>query len=155
MKKKLAVIRDNEVKKCPFGLHVPDACFIAGNLVDNMVVIEPKDEDVGLTETEINNMIEANRRVLMFSSEKESKCKYANYIFKDKQMVECNQDDTGEGLGHGNFKSMPTSPQYLGISFYSIPVVPYNYNIDTSDTTTNILPILDHSFASVEDNKKD
>lgn len=121
MKVKLAVIRDNEVNKCPFGLHIPDACLSAGTTVERMTVIKAADPDVGLTESEANVIMEANRRVFAYSVDKPSKCVFANFIFNKEGKTECNHSASGWSIGTANLNNEVTPYQQWGMSFYSIP----------------------------------
>lgn len=121
MKVKLAVIRDNEIIKCPFGLSVPDACLSAGNIVTKMTIIKAEDPDIGLTEVEAETIVEANNRVLMYSPDAPCKCKFANSIFNKEQKVECNYSEADWNMGTGNFMPQVSPYQQWGVNFYSLP----------------------------------
>ena len=124
----LAVIREDEAAKCPFGLHIPDACKIAGKIVDNMVAVY---NDTKISEEDAKTIVDANRRVLMFTNEKPAKCKYANYLFEEK--VECNYGDTAAGLGNAELNSATPLNMYLGVGYYSVPLGFFNQDLTYSD----------------------
>jgi len=129
---KLAVIRENRERPCPFGLPIADACYNVGKLVDNMVdVSEMEDEE------EKRVTIKANNRTFMFSKESDGNksekgknvCKYANHIFKDSEegKVECSQGHYGEGVGNYNATPGPLINTYLGVGYNSqYYTVPFN-----------------------------
>lgn len=104
---KLAVIRDNIDRKCPFGLKVPGACKTAGDLVKKMAptsILGPDAED-----DEIQELSNANNTLLRIEMPGD-RCFFAGKIFKDKEAVECNWGSTAPGVGAGD--ALEGSPFY-------------------------------------------
>lgn len=136
---KLAIVRENSTNKCPFGLDITDSCKCVGKLVNNMTSIIPQDnEQQKLTTSEIETLKDSNNRILMFAEEKAEQCKYANFIFEDRNMVECSFGDNGSGVGTiNNLNSPGTLHQYLGVGFYSVPIGFYNQDLSYSDGFQN------------------
>lgn len=138
---KLAIIREMDEKPCPFGLYIPDGCLSAGDLVDNMSAINNSDE---ISEEDKNTIIKSNNRILMLTDAPKCKCKYANRVFKSEDehkeaKVECSFGDTAAGIGNANFNSTQPMSQYLGLSFYSLPIGYYNQDLTYQDGFTNIV----------------
>jgi hypothetical protein len=129
---KLAVIRENEESGCPFGLNIPDACKTVGKLIDQMIPLDSLTEE---DEKEIT--AESNNRIFMFDqSQEKGKCKYANYIIKNK--AECNFGDHAAGKGHIDTTGSPMIGSYLGGGFYSVPLGFYNQSlVDVWDNFMN------------------
>jgi hypothetical protein len=130
---KLAVIRDNKERQCPFGLPVTDACYNVGKLVNNMVSMSEMDD-----EDEINVTRKSNNRIFMFSRESDDNksekgkniCKYANHIFKDGK-VECSNGHYGEGVGNFTVNPGPLLNTYLGVGYNSqYYTVPFNTDFE-------------------------
>ena len=138
---KLAIIRENEEDGCPYGLNIPDACKTVGKLIDQMIPLESVAED----EREVT--AESNNRIFIYDNgQTRCKCKYANYLFKNK--VECNFGDFAAGKGHIDTTGSPMIGSYLGGSFYSVPLGFYNQSlVDVWDNFMN------RTFAS-EDNSE-
>ena len=137
---RLAIIRENEEKICPFGLNIPDGCSMAGKLVDKMTMIEGQD----ISDEDKKTIIQANTRVMMLSDEPKCKCKFANYIFKKENgenegKVECNYGDSGQGLGVVPFGTTEPLHQYLGVSFQSLPISFYNQDLTYSDSYNAVI----------------
>lgn len=146
---KLAIIRENDEKPCPFGLFIPDGCLMAGCLVDNMTPIEADADNKQiveeLPEEDKKTIMEANNRVLLLSKEPKIKCKYANYVFKSNEKdseakVECSFGDNAAGLGGAvNWNASQGLSNYLGISFYSLPIGFYNQDLTYQEGFSNFV----------------
>jgi hypothetical protein len=95
---KLAVIRDNEMTPCPFGLPVPFSCQYAGGVIDKLAPLKIMED---ATEEEQRRIADANVRMfawlLMKSTEEPTRCPYAAKIFEEKGASECNYEDTAPG----------------------------------------------------------
>jgi hypothetical protein len=144
---KLAIIRGDSKTACPYGLDIPNACGVAGACVDNMNPIEDVKD---LSEEDKEGIIKSNIRILTMNHSEKAKCKFANYIFKDKEMVECNFGDTGAGLGNANINSPAPLAQYLGVGFYSLPLGFYNIDMTYNEGFQNYV---NRYFASVDDSR--
>jgi len=152
---RLAIIREQGEKPCPFGLSIPDACLIAGKLTDDMVPLpDEMKTDKKITDEDKRSIIAANNRVLTLSREPPVKCKFLNQLFKAEEnaveaKVECSFGDTAAGIGTGNFNSTQTLNQYLGISFMTLPFSYYNMDVSNSAGYNNGLN--SYYMASKED----
>lgn len=129
---KLAVIRDNENAKCPFGLPVPFGCKYAGNVVERMAPTSILKE---ASEQDEQKIASANVKLLSWSlMEKDhvpAPCMYASKVFKEA--VECNYEDVAPGES-GTIAPIPDYSQiFSGDGFtglYSWPIGHYaDYNI--------------------------
>jgi len=135
---RLAVIRENEERGCPFSLKIPEGCLCAGKLVDNMTPTSDSDESFKLSKEEKGRISDANHRVLILSEEKPMKCKYANFIFQDEDKpnyakTECSYGDFAAGVGPVPFQAAVPLNQYLGVSMFSIPIGYYNQDLTYAD----------------------
>jgi hypothetical protein len=104
---KLAVIRDNSDRKCPFGLSVPTACKTAGELINKMAPIAILGPDA--SEDEIEDLVDANNTLLQIEMPGE-RCFYAGKIFQDKEAVECNWTSNAPGVSQES--ALQASPFY-------------------------------------------
>lgn len=139
---KLAIIRERDEQPCPFGLAIPDGCFAAGKMVEHMTVVNHVEIEE-ISEEDKEKIIESNHRILTLSNEPKCKCMYANYIFKGKEgeesKVECNFGDNAAGIGVAPLNSAQMLNQYLGVSFYSMPIGFYNQDLTYSDGFQNFM----------------
>lgn len=133
---KLAEIRKNKDNPCPFGLPIPFGCQHAGNHVERMAPVDVMGEDV--TEEEGKAIGAANTKLLAWnllrSQEKPCRCKYAGKLMEDRDMVECNFDDSAPGEGPA--QALMAAPFYSKIfsgvlnGLYTYPVGFYSdYNV--------------------------
>jgi len=126
---KLAVIRDNNAEKCPFGLTIPFACKNVGDLVKNMAPIDYLEPDSD--EADKNIISKANSRLMTWSlisdPNKAKPCFYAGKLFPFKDKVECNWGDSAPGQSEKRTLTPPPaySKHFGGISLdglYSYPL---------------------------------
>ena len=88
--RKLAVIRNNDDTKCPFGLTIADACKTVGNSVLNMKVIDPDEPNADDLRQNILNWM---------NNSEHKKCVFAAHLFKGKSgVVDCNFDQPDAGI---------------------------------------------------------
>ncbi|HUU87529.1 MAG TPA: hypothetical protein VMX17_07215 [Candidatus Glassbacteria bacterium] len=152
---KLAVIRDNNTGACPFGLMIPDGCLSAGKLVEEMTPVLKVGKDGNDTlliedQEKLEEIVASNMSVLTWSGDKPTTCKYANYILKNKEKVECNYGDEGAGLGHVDFTGFPAYTQYFSYGFAAVPIGFYSEH-PVRNQVGNMESLLSGSFASEED----
>ena len=104
MKKvKLAIIRGKEVNGgCPFSLDISAACSSVGGAIDQMTPTQGL-KDGGKTA--------ANNKVIYHTQKNGEQCKYAAQIIEEKNVVNCDFGDTGEGQGDTGY--LPGSPLYI------------------------------------------
>ena len=154
---KLAVIRDNDVTACPFGLMIPDGCIAAGELIDEMTpVLKVRKEggDILLIKNheKLEEVVSSNMSILTWSDEKPKRCKYANFILKNKKKAECNYGDEGAGLGHVEFTGFPAYTQYFSHGYSSVPIGFYSEH-PVRNQVGNMESLLSGSFASEDESK--
>lgn len=126
---KLAIIRDNEEIRCPFGLPIASACKIAGESVDNMQYINDFD-DIDAKQIIDNNII------FLSKNPEPKKCKYASHLFKNKpNMVDCDFGDTAAGLNENtNFLGSPYYSQIgEGLGVGGLMSYPITYQTDGTE----------------------
>jgi hypothetical protein len=123
MTKKTAVIRGKDVRKCPFGLPIPQACLNAGNSVHRMAPSE--DEE---------SIKKANRLVYSFHKDC-TECPFADKVLKNHQMVDCDFGDTGEGQTDPNFVGSPLYPQtFHGTGLSGLYGYPLGFYADNNES---------------------
>lgn len=98
---KEAVIRGEDVRKCPFRLPIPQACQNAGDSVERMA---PIDED-----EESDKLGKANRIVYAYSK-RCKQCIYADKILEKHGKVDCDFGDTASGRRVPSFTGSPLYP---------------------------------------------
>lgn len=133
---KLAEIRKNDDRPCPFGLPIPFGCQYSGDHVERMAPVEIMGKDV--TEDERKAIGAANTKLLAWSllrsTDKPSQCRYVGKLMTEREMVECNFDDSAPGQGPG--QALLAAPFYSKIfsgvlnGLYTYPVGFYSdYNV--------------------------
>ena len=116
--RKLAVLRDNESKPCPFGLGIPYGCQKVGQSITNMIPLS-------MSEDKENEIRQTNTSVFLWQATGE-RCIYADKIvgkevnctFTEKQE---NRDDI---IGSPLYTKMFTGTAANGI--YTSPSAYYN-----------------------------
>jgi len=101
--KKLAVIRDEESEKCPFGLNILSGCKLVGDSISQMDPLDSAED------REIKEKVRRNNEVIYLTQKNDSQCPYANKILNDFNAVECNYGDTASGE---KTSYLPASPLY-------------------------------------------
>lgn len=136
---RLAVIRANDNRKCPFQLDIVSACKNAGDAVAKMAPIEVLGDEA--TEEEKQKVASANKRLLrwhlMAEGTEPKKCIYADQIFNAKEKVNCNYGDTAEGMEQ---RMVPlTAPFYSnvfsGTGLNNLMSIPWGFAYHTPNVT--------------------
>jgi hypothetical protein len=133
---KLADIRKNDGDPCPFGLPIPFGCQCAGENIKRMAPLNVMGEDS--SQDEIKMIGDANTKLLAWnllrSSEKPTKCPYVGHIIENKDVVECNYNDSAPGEGAA--QALQAAPFYSKIfsgvinGLYTYPIGYYSdYNV--------------------------
>lgn len=123
--KKLAVLRDDQNAKCPFGLPIPLGCQNIGNFILELPLANNKDDEQN------NQIIENNNKILSQITQNEpNKCYFAKKILKNHVVCDLDQEEIDGGL-------MPVgSPLYFkplsGSSFFGTYMNPAGYYNDNS-----------------------
>lgn len=130
--RKLAVIRDNEDSPCPFGLPIVQACFTAGDSVDDMEIV---------TDTQAEKPTIEHNLAILNKNVEQKKCKYAAHLFKNKEhSVDCDFGDTAAGLSQD--VSFLGSPYYTqidkGVGIGGLSNYPVTYQTDGSEYRSNL-----------------
>lgn len=141
---KEAVIRGENVRRCPFGLPIPAACQNAGGAVHRMAPLEEDEEN--------KEVEKANR--LIYSYYKECRaCPYADKILEKQEKVDCDFGDTAEGKKSTPFLGSPLYPQtFHGIGLdglYGYPLGFYADNNESRNLFFGLFSLL--GFSTVED----
>jgi len=121
-----AVIRGNDVRMCPFGLPIPEACKNAGGCVDRMAPIEDQEE--------LDDITKANKIVYVYSKE-HRKCKYADKILEEHAKVDCDFGDTAAGKRSPALKGSPLYPStFHGIGLDGLYGYPLGFYADNNES---------------------
>lgn len=121
---KCAKIRGDEIRECPFGLKIIDACENAGDSIYRLApVIEIEDGS--------DKVKKANR--LVYAYHKTGKrCPFAEDIMVKDDKVNCDYGDTAEGVRNYDVQGSPIYPStFSGLSMtgmYGYPLSLYSDN---------------------------
>ena len=111
-KVKLAVIRDDNLRGCPFGLPITEACEYAGDSIHRMAPLQavPEEEKKEL-------LVKAN--MVVYTYHKTGKrCPYADKLLPKHDKVDCDFGDTGQGQRSVPYRG---SPLYTHCLLYTSP----------------------------------
>ena len=123
---KKAVIRGENVRPCPFGLPVPEACENAGDAIKRMAhTDDAPDKDKALKK--------ANRLVYAYHKPCE-KCPYADKILEEHKKVDCDFGDTGQGQKSVPLIGSPLYPNTFGNGLYGIYSYPMGFYSDMNNS---------------------
>jgi len=143
-KNKKATIRGKNVRACPFGLPIPEACENAGKSIIRMAPIED--------EKELEEVGKANRLVYAYHKECRN-CPYADKILEEHGKVDCDFGDTAAGKRVPAFKGSPLYPQtFHGIGLdglYGYPLGFYADNNESRNLFFGLFSLL--GFSTVEE----
>lgn len=125
LKAKLAIIRGDGVRNCPFGLPIIDACKHAGKSVLRMA---PLSND--FSDEENKNLAEANKLVYAYQKE-DQHCMYADEVLENQDKVDCDFGDNGQGFHSTDFRGSPLYPQtFHGLQLDGLYGYPLGYYSD-------------------------
>ena len=125
--KKLAVIRDQKIKPCPFGLPVISACQYAGDSVHKMA---PLDSVKGKQE----KLNKANALVYIYHKTGK-RCVFADKILENHKKVDCDFGDTGQGQPHVPYRGSPLYPNtFSGIGLDGLYGYPLGFYADNNES---------------------
>ena len=129
MKVKLAVIRGEGVRNCPFGLPIIEACKNAGEAINRMAPLSEKNAP------EENEKI-ANTNKIIYAYHKENKtCPYADKVLEQQDKVDCDFGDTGQGMHSANLRGSPLYPQtFHGIGLDGLYGYPLGFYADNNES---------------------
>lgn len=91
MLKRIAVIRKDTIRKCPFGLPIPLACQNAGTSVLNMQDLEVLDKKKVAATSKANNKIYMRLKT-------GERCPFADKIAEELEAVHCDFGEGGQGI---------------------------------------------------------
>lgn len=125
----LAVIRGDEIRPCPFGLPVNEACKNAGNSISRMAPLSAVE-----SEEEKERIKKANRLVYAYNKEKK-RCPYADKILNNHDKVDCDYADTGQGQPSASFRGSPLYPStFHGIGYDGMYGYPLGFYADNNQS---------------------
>ena len=135
MKKKLAMIRQQDANECPFGLPIALACKNAGDTVLKMQPLEDVPSE------QRKRYKGANRRAYRHHQDGK-RCIYADKIIEGKDIVNCDFGDFGEGIRDHPIRPSPYYPRvFNGIAqtgLYVYPVGSYSDNSEAQQLFSGI-----------------
>lgn len=138
MLKRLAVIRKENIRPCPFGLPIPTACKYAGDAIDRMQVLEEVEKE------KRDGVKRSNKRIYVHSKTNE-RCPYADKIAEDHEAVHCDYGEGGERLRDFPLRPSPFYPRvFSGLGqtgLFSYPVDYYWDNPEARSLFTGIYSI--------------
>jgi len=119
---KKATIRGKNVRDCPFGLPIPEACGNAGDAIHRMA---PAEED---------RVKRANR--LVYAYHKGCKgCPYADKVLEEHGKVDCDFGDTAAGKRTPALKGSPLYPKtFHGIGLDGLYGYPLGFYADNNES---------------------
>jgi len=128
-KVKLAVIRGDDLRGCPFGLPIPQACDNVGSSIHRMAPVE-SDENT----EEQENIKKANKLVYVYHKNGKQ-CPYADKVLSEHNKVDCDFGDTGEGQSGAPFVGSPLYPQtFMGIGLDGLYGYPLGFYADNNES---------------------
>lgn len=95
---KLAVIRGDGLRECPFGLPISVACNTVGDAINRMAPISENGDKEKLTK--------ANNLVYLYHKNN-TKCPYASKVLDNYNKVDCDYGDTAQGFGDPAWQGSP------------------------------------------------
>jgi len=123
---KEATIRGKNVRECPFGLPIPEACENLGGSVARLAPIDDKDS--------AKDVAKANRLVYAYQKECR-KCPYADKILEEHGKVDCDFGDTAAGKRVPSLKGSPLYPQtFHGIGLDGLYGYPLGFYADNNES---------------------
>ena len=128
-KTKLAVIRDNDLRGCPFGLPIIEACQNAGDAIHRMAPLDAAKED------DKRERIKKANALVYIHHKTGKKCPYADKILEEHKKVDCDFGDTGQGQPHVPYRGSPLYPQtFTGIGLDGLYGYPLGFYADNNES---------------------
>lgn len=126
---KLAVIRDDDLRGCPFGLPVTEACVHAGDSVHRMAPVDVvKDDDKQKRLKKANMVVYAHHKT-------GKRCPYADKVLPEHDKVDCDFGDTGQGQRSVPYRGSPLYPQtFQGIGLDGLYGYPLGFYADNNES---------------------
>jgi hypothetical protein len=127
---KLAIIRGEDVRECPFGLPIIDACKYIGDGIHRMAPLDAAGND----KEEKEKIKKANNIVYAYQKTGE-RCPYADKLLETHNKVDCDFGDTGEGFHGTPFRGSPLYPQtFHGIGLDGLYGYPLGFYADNNES---------------------
>lgn len=128
-KTKLAVIRDDNLRGCPFGLPITEACKHVGDSIHRMAPLSAVDD-----EAQQEQLKRANALVYVHHKTGK-KCPFADKILDNHDKVDCDFGDTGQGQPHVPYRGSPLYPQtFQGIGLDGLYGYPLGFYADNNES---------------------
>ena len=129
LNKKLAIIRGNELRGCPFGLPVHQGCKYVGDAINRMAPLSAGESDV-----QKEQIAKANKLIYVHHKSGHE-CMYADKILEDHDKVDCDFGDTGQGQKSVNWQGSPLYPQtFSGIGLDGLYGYPLGFYADNNES---------------------
>lgn len=127
--KKLAVIRSDDIRGCPFGLPVNTACKNVGKSIARMAPLQSAEND-----HEKAQLTKANKLVYI-THKTGKKCPFADKILENHDKVDCDFGDTGQGEKALPWRGSPLYPQtFSGIGLDGLYGYPLGFYADNNES---------------------
>lgn len=120
--------KSGEKQGCPFGLPIATACKNAGSSVSRMCPL-----DIIEGEEKEKKVKKANQRIYLYFKE-DCRCSYAKNIMENKEVVNCDFGDTGQGMGIPAFSGSPIYPQAFAGVTGGVSAFPLGFYADNSES---------------------
>jgi hypothetical protein len=142
---KLAIIRGDDIRECPFGLNITLACKYVGDGIHRMAPLDAAGND----KEEKDKIKKANNIVYAYHKTGE-RCPYSDKILEIHNKVDCDFGDTGEGFHSTPFRGSPLYPQtFHGIGLdglYGYPLGFYADNNESRNLFFGLFSFLGHNI---------
>jgi len=127
--KKLAIIRGNELRGCPFGLPIPQGCKHVGEAINRMAPLSAGENDA-----QKEQIAKANKLIYVYHKS-DHECPYADKILENHDKVDCDFGDTGQGQKSVNWQGSPLYPQtFAGIGLDGLYGYPLGFYADNNES---------------------
>ncbi len=130
IRSKLAVVRSDMIRGCPFGLEpISTVCCNVGDAIHRMAPLDAvKDDKSRETLTKANILVYINYKT-------GKQCPFADKVLEDYNKVDCDFEDTGQGLHSSEFQGSPIYPQtFSGVGLDGLYGHPLGFYADNNES---------------------
>ena len=126
---KLAIVRGNELRGCPFGLPIPQGCKHTGEAIYRMAPLSAAETD------ETKEQITKANKLVYIHHKTGHKCPFADKILENHDKVDCDFGDTGQGQKSAPYIGSPLYPQtFSGIGLDGLYGYPLGFYADNNES---------------------
>ena len=127
---KLAIIRDDDLRGCPFGLSIPNGCKYVGKAIHRMAPLSAAESD----DKKKEQLKKANGLIYVYHKTGQH-CSFADKILENHDKVDCDFGDTGQGQNSAPFVGSPLYPQtFSGIGLDGLYGYPLGFYADNNES---------------------